>query len=110
MSMGMIHGHSPAVAFPCSVTCWFPPLSRVSLWLAASEKSHSSQSVSPVCASVQPPPQSSGVWCDGGTVTLGDLSLPRDNCHHLNPSKGSGLLKRLCPRRGNLDFAFHSLT
>ena len=40
---------------------------------------------------------------------MGHLSLLRDNCHHQNPSKGSGLLKRLCPRRGNLDFAFDSL-
>lgn len=76
----MIHGHSRAVAFPCSVTCCFPPLSGLSLCL--SESSQPSPSVSPVCASVQTPPQSSA-------VTSG----------HLNPSKGSGLSQRLSQGR-----------
>lgn len=85
MSMGM------AESITCSGMCWLhslllPLLSRVSLWLAVSERSCFSQPVSPGCASVQP----SSVWCDSSTGTLRDLSLLGDNCHHLNPSTGSG--------------------
>lgn len=98
MSLGMIHGQSLAGVFPRSVTCWFPPLSGVCLWLAVSERSQSTQSASPVWPSVQPPLQTGSSWCDVSSVTSGDLSLLRDNCLHLSPSKGSGLLKRLCPR------------
>lgn len=48
VSLGMIHGHSPAASSSCSITCCFPPVSRVCLWLAVRRGSHPRHSVSAV--------------------------------------------------------------